>query len=345
MSESKIKFSVGLPVVPVQSFTDTVIKNTDRISEVYFSFGDFPNGRSAPIAELLYEHTKKQLQILDTLNSHDLNFNLLFNATCYGSDSQSRSFFCKIGDTVDYISKVCNLTSVTTTSPLIAKFIKENFRNIKVRASVNSEIGTTQGMEYISEYFDGFYMKREHNRNLGKIKELSCFCHRNGKEIYMLANSGCLNYCSAHVFHDNLVSHESEIAKADNAYNFTGICREFLSERANRERYFEITNFVRPEDVGTVAEYFDGIKLATRISPDPITIIESYIRGKYSGNIPALLEPNHSALFYPEILRNGKVPNDYMQTVLHCEKRCEECQYCKNIYSEISLRTEDISQR
>ena len=37
-------------------------------------------------------------------------------------------------------------------------------------------------------------------------------CDAEGKELYMLANSGCLNNCSAHVFHDNLVAHEAQIA-------------------------------------------------------------------------------------------------------------------------------------
>ena len=43
-------------------------------------------------------------------------------------------------------------------------------------------------------------------------------------EIYFswgdFVNSGCLNNCSVHVFHDNLVSHESEIAAMDNRCAF-----------------------------------------------------------------------------------------------------------------------------
>ena len=47
------------------------------------------------------------------------------------------------------------MASVTTTSPLIAKFIKNNFEELEVRASVNMEIGTVQGLDYLAEYFDG----------------------------------------------------------------------------------------------------------------------------------------------------------------------------------------------
>ena len=120
----------------------------------------------------------------------------------------------------------------------------------------------------------------------------------------MLANSGCLNYCSAHHFHDNLVAHESEIAKMDNAYQFSGICHEFLKDARNYEKLIENTNFVRPEDICRYDKYFEAAKLATRVHNHPELILESYIKGKYSGDMLRLLEPTHS--IYPYVLENGK---------------------------------------
>lgn len=110
-----------------------------------------------------------------------ITLNLLFNANCYGADTQSRFFFNKVGETIDCIKNLYNLKSVTTTSPLIAKFIKSNFSDIEVRASVNMEIGTVQGMKYLAKYFDSFYMKRELNRDFDSIKILHRWCEENGK--------------------------------------------------------------------------------------------------------------------------------------------------------------------
>ena len=70
-----------------------------------------------------------------------------------------------MGSTIDYIKRTYGLASVTTTSPLIAKFIKENFAEIDVRASVNMGIGTIEGMDYVKDFFYSFYMKRELNRD------------------------------------------------------------------------------------------------------------------------------------------------------------------------------------
>ena len=72
----------------------------------------------------------------------------------------------------DYIKNKFGLASVTTTSPLIAKFVKNNFEDLEVRASVNMEIGTVEAMEYVSCYLDSYYIKREYNRDFEKISEL-----------------------------------------------------------------------------------------------------------------------------------------------------------------------------
>ena len=300
-----MKFSVGLQHTNID-FLNCIAENKEHISEVYFSWGDFPNGRSIQIDSndcTSFEMQNMQFQALEMISGLGIPLNLLFNANCYGKHSQSRSFFNKIGNTVDYISQNFALDSVTTTSPLIAKFMKNNFPNLEVRASVNMGIGSIQGMDYLSNYFDGYYMQREYNRNFDKIRELKGWCDENEKKLYMLANSGCLNYCSAHNFHDNLVAHESEIAEMDNAYEFTGICREYLSCEKNYRALIDNTNFIRPEDIHKYEAFFDSVKLATRVHKNPSAVLKSYINGKYCGNILDILEPAHS--IYPYVIENG----------------------------------------
>ncbi len=301
-----MKFSVGYQLSNNTEFLNKIIEYKSHIYEVYFSWGEFPNGRNNQVkhADMLpWEAQSKQMEDLKKLSDAGIELNLLFNANCYGADSQSREFFTKIGDTIDYIKSCYGLKSVTTTSPLIAKFIKNNFENLHVRASVNMEIGRIEGMKYIAEYFDSFYMKRELNRNFDAIEKLHSWCEENGKELYLLANSGCLNNCSVHNFHDNLVAHENEISKMDNAYNFGGICKEFLRKEENYIALIENTNFIRPEDIHEYEPYFKAAKLATRVNPRPVRILESYIRGSYNGNILELLEPAHN--IYPYIVENG----------------------------------------
>ena len=288
-------------------FLQSIIQNRNRIYEVYFSWGDFANGRNNQLESEQYtswEMQQWQTDALRQLSENYIPLNLLFNANCYGRDSQSRAFFDKVGKTIDYIQQSYGLKSVTTTSPLIAKFVKNNFSDVEVRASVNMEIGTIEGMEYIAKYFDSYYVKRECNRDFAKIAELKGWCDSNGKKLFMLANSGCLNNCSVHNFHDNLVAHETEISQMDNAYNFCGICHEYLSDEKNYCKLIQNTNFVRPEDIHKYDEYFEAAKLATRVHNNPQTVLESYVRGRYSGDILRILEPAHS--IFPYVLENGE---------------------------------------
>ena len=301
-----MKYTVGLQKKNTEEYIQTIIDRKDQIYEVYFSWGDFPNGRSNQLQheyDTPWELQDHQRETLKRLSGEGIALNLLFNANCYGRDSQSRSFFEKIGMTIDYVAEQYGLQSITTTSPLIAKFIKNNFGHLDVRASVNMEIGTVQGMDYLAEYFDSYYIKRECNRHLAQVKGLHSWADSHGKKLFMLANSGCLNFCSAHNFHDNLVAHETEISQMDNAYEFQGICKEYLSREENYSHLITDTNFIRPEDIRQYEPYITAVKLATRVNKNPGRILKAYTNAKYSGNILELLEPAHH--IYPYVVENG----------------------------------------
>ncbi len=306
-----MKFAVGYQLCQDKSFLDNIIQRKESVSEVYFSWGDFPNGRNNQLRNSSmtpWEAQAKQISDLEGLTKEGISLNLLLNATCYGKDSQSRAFFEKVGECVDFIQNKYILNSVTTTSPLIAKFIKENFKGVDVRASVNMCIGTIEGMEYIAHLFDSFYLKRELNRNFEAIRKLKKWCDNHGKVLYALANSGCLNNCSAHTFHDNLVSHESEISQMDNGYSFKGICHSFLSKEENIKKIVDYTGFIRPEDIYLYEELFPAMKLATRVNQDPVKILRAYIDDKkFIGSTLSLLEPNHTGTIAPYLLENSLI--------------------------------------
>lgn len=335
-----MKYSVGYNPNFAESLVSAVLENKSQISEVYFSYDNFPNGRSSAlnVAGLTKQEAADKLKSdLRTLSDEGLKLNLLLNGNCYGKDSLAREFFNKIGDTVDELSNLYNLSSVTTTSPLIARFIKENFKGIETRASVNMEIGTPEGLDYLADNFDSFYLKREYNRNFNMIKSARKWCDKNGKKLYGLANSGCLNFCSAHVFHDNIVAHEEEIMKQDNGYDFKGQCYSYLENPIKREEWLRITNFIRPEDTHLYEGFYDGLKLATRVSRAAPTIVRAYCGGSYSGSIHNLLEPNHGGLFGLNLVENKNIPEDFAKKVLTCDKNCADCGYCKQVQKNATI--------
>ena len=103
-----MKYIVGYPTNASPDFADVALRYKDHISEVYFSFGDFPNGRNTVTedGDLPFERQARQLEALKKMSAAGLRFNLLFNGNCYGKDSQARALFHKIGETTDYIERI-----------------------------------------------------------------------------------------------------------------------------------------------------------------------------------------------------------------------------------------------
>lgn len=340
-----LKLFVGYQLCNDDSFLRCILAQREKIGEVYFSWDTMPSGRSAVgLHQDLFpwEAAKRQRDELQAIADAGIGLNLLLNANCYGGQSLARSFFQTTGDLVNYLCEQMNLVSVTTTSPVIGRFVRENFPQLEVRASVNMEIGSEEGMDYLGDCFTSFYAKRELNRDIPALQRLRRWCDTHGKKLDLLANSGCLNNCSARQFHDNLVAHEQEIAKMDNAFEFHSVCRQYLASPEHRAAILRLSNWIRPEDLHHYEDLADGVKLATRTSPNPVQTLLAYTSGRYEGNMLDLLEPNYAHIFYPAVLDNTAFPPDYFAVRHNCSHDCGSCGYCVRIYQTILRALPDI---
>jgi len=331
-----MRFHVGYQNKP--RFKKFILEHSDQVSELYFPWETFTTGRGVAASR---EFQKTMESDLAEFSRAGIDLCLLLNGNCYGRASLSRNFFQRLGDTVDFIRETFRLKSVTTSSPLIAKFLRKNFPELKLQASVNMEIGTPEGIEYLLDYFDSFYLKREYNYKLDVLIRMRDFCHSHGKKLFLLANSGCLNYCSARIFHDNLVAHQQEIAEMDNAFVFQSICNIFLKDPKNREEILCKSNFIRPEDIHHYEELCDGIKLATRTNHNPAAVAMAYFTGVWRGNLLDLTEPAHSEYFLPKIIANRRIPEEYAKKRFQCSGICEKCGYCKEIQKQATIELSD----
>ncbi len=311
-----------------------LIQYKESVSEIYFPWTDFTTGRGV----ISSEDQNTLADDLQAFRSAGIKLTLLLNGNCYGWKSLSGEFYQKLKQNISYLINEYSISGVTTTSPLIAAMIRKNFPEIEIRASINMEIGTPEGIEYLLDDFDSFYLKREYNYNKEIILRMRDFCRSKGKKLYILANSGCLNFCSARTFHDNLVAHQHETDHTGEVIAYQGQCTRYLTSGNNRENILAKTNFIRPEDVHLYEDLCDGMKLATRTNFNPMAIAYAYFNGKFSGNLLDLTEPAHSALFPGEIIANRKIAADYAAYRFSCDKICEKCDYCKNIQKNATVK-------
>jgi collagenase-like PrtC family protease len=340
-----MKFAVGyqLPDEDEEPLTQVVAEFRDCIEEVYFPWLDMPSGRSPLTARGGYVHWDGQRQLeadLQALKDMGIKLDLLFNANCYGGQSLSLALANRVCSVVEHLLDACGLDAVTTTSPMIARTVKQQFPQVDVRASVNMRIGTVKGMEYVAEFFDSFYLQREYNRDFTRIAEIKAWTDAHGKALHFLVNSGCMNFCSGQSFHDNLVAHEAEIS---GTVNITGwnpsVCWGYYADREHRVALLQ-NSWIRPEDLHHYEEWFGVAKLATRMHANPRRVIEAYCTGRYRGNLLDLFEPGHGPVIAPYVMDNARFPADWFQRTSTCDKRCHDCSYCAGVLEQVLVSCE-----
>jgi collagenase-like PrtC family protease len=309
-----MKYSVGYSLIAEQQFNEAISSFKDHIAEIYFSWPGMKSGR----ASIVYnneDYQQKVTKLIDDLsryNNMGIPLTMLFNANCYGGEAISKQLEKSVIETIEFVQdKVACLKAVITASPFIASKIKLHFPNIQIRASVNMRINTTFAMEYLSDRFDFFYVAKELNRDIIALKNIKAWATAHGKQIGILVNSGCLNNCPNQTFHDNLVSHESEIENYDASYYQPVLCRNFIANQKNWHFLISGSNWIRPEDIMEYQEIFQTVKLATRMHSNPFMVIGAYSHGAHYGNILDLMEPGFSGILYPYILDNRKFPKKW----------------------------------
>jgi collagenase-like PrtC family protease len=335
-----MRFAVGyqLPEEDEQPLTEIVADFRERIEEVYFPWLDMPSGRS-PMTGLDgfidWEAQERLEGDLQAFRSMGVKLDLLLNANCYGAEGLSQSLANRICSIVDHLGTGIGLDAVTTTSLMVARTMKQHFPEIDVRASINMRIGTVKGMEYVAGYFDSFNLQREYNRDFERIDEIKRWADANGKTIHFLANSGCMNFCSGQVFHDNLVAHEAEISRTLNIAGWNpSQCWNYLADREHWVALLQ-NSWVRPEDIGRYDRHFPVAKLATRMHANPRRVIQAYCEGEYAGNLLDLLEPNHAPLIAPHVIDNTRFPADWFDRTTSCDRRCHDCNYCVSVLEQV----------
>lgn len=338
-----MKFSVGyqLPEADEEPFVDIVRDFRDRIEEVYFPWLAMPSGRS-PMAILdgcvNWEGQAALEADLRTLKAMGVKLHLLLNANCYGAESLSVHLRNTIGSVVTHLRDHFGLDGVTTASLMVARTLQEHFSDLDVRASVNMRIGTVKGMAYVADLFDSFNMQREYNRDPERIAELKAWADAHGKRLHLLANSGCLNFCSGQTFHDNLVAHEAEIGRMKNIEGWNpSVCWNYYAERENWVSCLQ-NSWIRPEDLHHYAEDSPVVKLATRMHANPRMVIQAYCEEKFRGNLLDLLEPSHGPVFRGYIIDNARFPADWFERTTGCDKRCRRCDYCAQVLEKVLVR-------
>jgi len=335
-----VKFAVGyqLPDEDQPPFVALAREFREHLAEVYFPWPEMASGRSPLGRQRGYVDWTAQARLeqdLAELRGLGLKLDLLLNASCYGRHAYSQELVERVSSIVGHLVDTVGLDIVTTMSPLLAETMKREFPEIEVRASINMRLGAIASLEYVAHLFDSFYLQREYNRDLAHIGAVQTWAQERGKRLLLLANSGCLSFCSVQTFHDNLVAHEAEVAGMVNVpAESPALCWSFYQDPAHWV-YFLRGTWIRPEDVPHYEGLVSVMKLATRMHANPRRVVQAYVSGSFRGNLPDLLEPGHGPCFAPRAIDNARFPADWFERTTTCGRRCAECGYCEAVLAQV----------
>ncbi len=333
-----MKFAVGYQQpANGESFADIAADYRDALAEVFFAWVGAPSGRAVLGAGDwgAQEELESDLKRIRTLG---VKLDLLLNANCYGGRAISRSLEHETAALLEHLAGLGLLPEVvTTTSPFLAMVVRRHVPGIEIRASVNMRLDSTSAMSYVAALFDSFYVRRDIQRDLGAVGELKAWADTHGKQLLMLANSGCLPYCPAQTFHDNMMAHDTEVAAAKNVGDWNPhLCARVYGEDKRFEEILK-SSWIRPEDLAAYEAFFPVVKLATRQHSHPRVVIGAYAARRYDGNLLELLEPGFAGLFAPYIIDNQRFPPGWMQTAATCAKNCSACGKCRELLAQVMI--------
>lgn len=333
-----LPLAVGYQHVSEGEPFSSLVLRCPSVREVYFPWVDEPSGRPkvgygeeddpATVCDVLHDE-------LVALRAGGVRLDLLLNANCYGAEAMSKKLE---GHVIDILATLVSWGTkpevVTAASPFVARTVKKAFPEIEVRASVNMRLMTVQAMAYLAPWFDSYYLGRDVQRNLETVKRAADWCHRNGKKLGILANSGCLRNCPWQTYHDNLIAHSDEAVRRENAAFNPHLCWTLYREPKNFPEILKAT-WVRPEDLHRYEGLVDFVKLATRQHARPWMVMEAYARGEFRGNLLDLLEPGFSPAFAPRFLDNAAFPPDWFDRTGSCARECTSCGYCEQAFDRV----------
>lgn len=334
-----MKFAIGYRDAPGgEPFSAVVTDYREAVTEVYFSWSGQPSGRpNAPATDWgAQERLENELRKIRRLG---VKLDLLFNANCYGADAVSEKLereVCGILERLDSLGLLPEI--VTTASVFIAELLREAAPGIERRASVNMRLDSLSALDYLDGRFDSFYIRRDIQRNLGRVREFADRCRERGWKLCMLANSGCLRNCPAQTFHDNFVAHSAEAAtrRTSPEHSDPTICWPYYRDPVRRIEFLK-GSWIRPEDIRCYEGLVDVVKLATRQHDRPRMVIGAYASGRFDGNLTMLMEPNFSSLFGRESwIDNRRFPDDWFGTAADCATDCRHCGRCEKVWRQVA---------
>ena len=329
--------------VPFNSDTSTLKEifslnksSNNRVKEIYLSGPQqySGSGRVAPeIGEVEF------INIVNEIHNEGIRVNLTLNSTCEGIDWYSNKV---IDSTIEYVRRMHEkhgIEAITLANPRYIMEVKRRLPDIEICASVLGDIDCVQrAVLYKKAGVDVISVDVNINRDLQLLREIK---EATDTELKILVNEGCLYKCPYRKFHFNITSHAAkEVNHSGVDYSFADffdICNQVVGEDHSQ---ILKSGWIRPEDTRKYGDITTFFKIVgrTQKSSRVLRATKAYMEECWDGDLLDLMDANLGSFSVNRgaYLNNKKLGEyDFFNKVTTCNRKCSQCNYCKNIVDEL----------
>jgi hypothetical protein len=205
---------------------------------------------------------------------------------------------------------------ITVTNLALARAIKDVLPDWRVTASVLMGIATPAQAWLAQHAVDAITVDNRLVRDLPGLRQMRSAV---SGELRMIVNEACLPGCLFRTQHFYEMGYGQDWPRS--------LCQALLDEHP----WLRLTGaWVLPRHLGYYDGLCDSLKLAGRVTlRDPQRYLS--VLGAYVWRTPLL--PRDIGGGPASVCEPFDVPDDWFEFVLHCDKRCDRCSVCRDVYT------------
>lgn len=274
-------------------FLDFIVTNREHIDSVYGSLPGEPTGRPIPhpLDQKDAPDERKLREVVETLHSAGIEFNLIMNASCTGNTLLTDEGKMRLERKVKKLRDI-GVEQITVANFDLARRVSALDPNIGILMSVIFNITEPDQLLYMRRQdfnFRGLVVGKGLNRNLPKLKKFLQLAA--DLKTIVIANDFCpIPNCPERITdHNNTCAHkhlpfDPQLGRQQDVSPSLH-CRKLVTEDPALHLKAPIIN---PNDLAL----YEGIgarlfKLTDRVMPDEvlIAVCEAYFNRRYDGNL------------------------------------------------------------
>ena len=342
-----MKSLFDVPFLPDPSYVELLVEHADELDCVHFSL--LPDFRLD--SRILLEDLKDSENYLEQLGRlQGVKKYALMNSRFYSPQllSDQKNMQCIVNTLHDYLEREL-ITGVIYCDHYLLQYLSEEAPEIasslEAVPGVNTMLDSFSKIDAHLSYIELTNFKRPQkiildrslNRDLDSLAKVALQVHTQFSDIRLevLANEGCLPYCPFKLSHDSYIALANiNGQKSPFGFNDNLGCANLLYKEPHRIIF---SPFIRPEDIELYYYHIDTIKLCGRsLGPAFLSrAFKAYSKRQYEGNLLDLLDATNW-LADKLYIDNGSLSFDFANMLSQCDRRCEQCGFCKELFEMIA---------